>query len=139
MPAGTNPIFVNRPRVGMSNTITAANITKTLSTGTLNPVLFESNTVNGSYIDHIRAKPLGTNVTSVARFFLNNGGITTQANNNSMIAEVTLSPTTATQNAAQPNLIIPIKLALPPAWNVHVTLGTAVAAGWTFTAFGGDY
>ena len=133
------PVYVNKPRVGFSNTITAANITKTLQSGTITPVLFQANTVAGSYLDHIRAKPLGTNVASVARIFLNNGQSTALGNNNSMIAEVSLPPTTASVQAVLPNLILPIKMALPASWNVHVTIGTAVAAGWTFSAFGGDY
>jgi len=141
MPAGTNPIFINRPKVGFSNTITAGNISKDLSTGALNPTLFQANTLNGSYLDHIRAKPLGTNVASVARIFMHNGAVggLAQANNNAMIAEITLIATTTTENTAQPETILPLKLALPPGYNVHVLLGTAVAAGWTFGAFGGDY
>lgn len=141
MPAGTNPIYINRPRVGFSNTITAANITKDLSTGTLNPTLFQANTINGSYLDHIRAKPLGACTQSAARFFLHNGlvGGTGRANNNAMFAEITLPTTVATENVAQPEIILPVKLALPAGWNVHVTLATAVSGGWTFGAFGGDY
>lgn len=139
MPGATNPIFVRSPKIGFMNVITAANITKDLSTGTIPPAVFSSNTSEGSYLDHIRGKPIGTNVASVARVFLNNGGSTTGAANNTMIAEISLQVTTATDNVALPEIMLPIKMALPPRYNVHITLATAVAAGWAFQAYGGDY
>lgn len=139
MPAGTQPIYVSRPKVYWSNTITAANITKDLTTGTLNPPIFQANTANGSFVDHIRARATGTNVASVARIFLNNGSNTLNFLNNSMITEISLPITTISETGAQPDVILPLKMALQAGYNVHVTLGTAVAAGWEFTGFGGDY
>jgi len=137
----SSPLFIRTPKVGFSNVITASNTTKTLAAGTLNRVLFESNTAYGSYLDHIRARAVGTNVASVARIFINNGGVTTDAANNSMISEITLPPTSngTFEQSAQPDIILPLKMVLNPGWNVHVLLGTAVAAGWNFGAFGGDY
>ena len=143
MPAGTQPIYVSRPKVYWSNTITAANITKDLTSGTLNPPIFQANTSNGSFVDHIRARSVGTNVASVARIFLNNGGNTAQMNNgianNAMITEISLPVTNISETGAQPDVILPLKMALQAGYNVHVTLGTAVAGGWVFTGFGGDY
>lgn len=136
---GTSPIFINVPKVGMSNTLITQNQTKDLSSGTIPNPIFEANTVNGSYLDHIRAKPLGTNIASVARVFYNNGGPTTTATNNAMITEVSLPAITISEVAAQIDIVIPIKEALPPAANVYVVIGTTVAAGWTFTGWGGDY
>ena len=138
MPASTTPIFVTRPNVRSSNTITASNTTKDMTSGTLNH-LFASNTTNGSFIDHVRAKPLGTNIASVGRIFFNNGGATTNAVNNSLITEISLPATTLSEVAALVDMVVPLKLALPPAANMFVTIGTTVAAGWVFTSVGGDY
>lgn len=144
MPGGTIPQYIAVPKVGITNNVTAANISKDLTTGTLNRVLFESNTTNGigSYLDHIRAKPHGTNIATVARFFLNKGGDTTIAANNTLFLETTLPATNAVATGTTGGLsdvLIPIKMPIPPSYNVHVLLGTAVASGWKFSAFGGDY
>jgi hypothetical protein len=139
MPAGTNPIYVSKPAAYWSNNIIIANTTKDLSSGTINNPVFRANSTNGSFLDHIRARASGTNVATVARFFLNNGGATTGAANNAMFTEITLSPTTVSERSSQPDVIVPVKMALQAGYNVHVTLGTAVAAGWQFSAFGGDY
>lgn len=136
---GTAPIFVNVPKVYSSNTITAANVSKDLSTGTIPPPVFQANTTNGSFLDHIRAKPLGGQIASVARVFWNNGQATTTAINNAMITEISLPAITGTETAAQIDIVIPVKEALPPSANVYVLLGTAVANGWVFTGWGGDY
>lgn len=138
MPAGTQPIFVNRPKIGLSNNIIAANITKDLTTGTSNQI-FAANTLNGSYFDHVRAKALGTNIASVARIFYNNGGATTGFANNALMTEISLPATTLSEVAGLVDIAVPIKVALPASSNIYVTLGTAVAAGWTFMGVGGDY
>lgn len=139
MPGVTYPIYCRTPKMGFSANLTASNTTKDLSSGALYPPIFSSNTINGSFLDHIRMKPLGTNVTTVIRFFMNNGGVTTQANNNSMFAECTLPPVTVNEEGAQQDYTLIVKHALPPGYNVYATLGTAVAAGWRCASVGGDY
>jgi hypothetical protein len=142
MAANTNPIFVSIPRIFHSNNLTTQNQTKDLMSGTIPPPVFRAGT-EGGYLDHIRAKPLGTNIASAARVFLNNGGTTTGVldgrANNVMITEVSLPAITISEVAAQIDIAIPIKMALPPSWNVYVVLATTVAAGWVFTGVGGDY
>ena len=117
MPAATNPIYVSRPKVYWSNTITTANITKDLTSGTLNPPIFQANTTNGSFLDHIRVRSAGTNIGTVARIFLNNGGNTQQMSaaglaNNAMITEISLPVTTISETGAQPDVILPMKMDL---------------------------
>lgn len=135
---GSMPIFVHRAQI-KSNTQLAGNITKDLSTGTIPPPIFTANSANGSFLDHIRMKPLGTNVTTCARIFFNDGEATTVTNNNCLFTEVTLPAITVSEVASQNDVIIAVKTALPPNWNVYALLSQTVAAGWTFTAFGGDY
>jgi hypothetical protein len=88
-------------------------------------------------------RPAGTNIVTVARFFLNNGSTSATLGNNSLIDEFTLNATTAAAVAALPlYLWVPPAptgyLRLPVGYKLNVTLGTTVAAGYVFTAFGAD-
>lgn len=93
---------------------------------------------NGSFVGFIKIKPLGTNVTSVARFWINNGSTNATAANNFLFAEVTLPATTATTTAL-PDLSVPLNFALPAGYKINWALGIAVAAGWQATVVGGNY
>jgi hypothetical protein len=143
-PQGTTPIFVNVPVIYSSNVLITQNQTKDMTSGTIPNPVFKSNTSTGSYLDHIRAKPTGTNIASAARIFLNNGGVTTGLRadggaNNMLLTEISLPAITISEVAAQIDIVIPIKIALPPAWNVYTVLATTVAAGWVFIGIGADY
>jgi hypothetical protein len=94
---------------------------------------------NGSFVNFIKLKPLGTNVPSVARFWINNGGSNATATNNYLIAEMSLPATTASANAALVEITIPLQFAMEPAYKINFALGTTVAAGWQATVVGGDY
>lgn len=138
MPFNTQAIYVRKPAI-YSNTVIGSNTTKDLSTGTITEPFFRSNTSNGSYLEQIRVKPVGTNVATVLRIFYNNGLTTTTAENNSMIMEVTLPAYTMSEVSPSADLTFPVKMALPPSANLYATLGTAVASGWAVTGIGGDY
>lgn len=60
-------------------------------------------------------------------------------NNNYFYGEVSLPGTTATNTASTTDIDYPMNLALPPAYNIIVGLGTTVAAGWVVTVIGGKY
>lgn len=136
MAANTAPIFPLTPKATWTK-LTAAN-TLTDGTGTV-PVIFTAG-ADGGRLDKIRCRALGTNVATVVRVFLNNGSTAATATNNSLIAEKFLPATTAA-NAAEigPNIDIEINLAIPATYTVMVCIGTAVSAGWQFTALGGNY
>jgi hypothetical protein len=140
MAANTQPIFSTLGAISASGSQTAAN-TATDGTGTVGTIITANALGNnaGNFIQKIIARPLGTNVASVARIFWNNGGVNTTATNNSLIAEVSLPATSLSQSAAMTGIEIPINFALPPGHKLLVTLGTAVAAGWNFTAIAGQY
>jgi hypothetical protein len=135
MPANFSPIFPLTPQVAFT-TITGSN-TATDGTGTVNTI-FTAGT-NGSRVDYIRCRALGTNVATVLRVFINSGSNAT-ATNNSLFEELSL-PTTAASNTAEisGDYDIALNLSLPAAYKINVVLGTAVAAGWKVTAVGGDY
>jgi len=92
---------------------------------------------NGSRVDEIRIKSLGTNVQTAVRIFVNNGG---PAANDSLLYDKTIAATTLTQNAEETEVIIrPDFLKLPPLYRLYASIGTAVAAGIKITVNGGDY
>ena len=138
MPANTSPIFsIAGEAQWSSGAITAANTTTDLTSGTIYAI-FTGGT-NGSYIQRIRFRHLGTNVATVARVWINNGSTTGTAANNTLWDEITLAANTLSQTAAAINYELPFGFALPAGYVIYVTLGTAVAAGFRATVIGGDY
>lgn len=149
MANNTSQIFSLRPKIQWCN-LTAAN-TALDGTGTVGTI-FTATATSGvdSRIERIRCMALGTNVATVARFFVNNGSANTTAANNSLIAEIVLPATTA-GNAVAVTPTAPIELpsaldlnnlfpnGLPNGYKINVVLATAVSAGWQFTGFGADY
>ena len=134
----TSPIFsIAGDAQWSSGAITAANTTTDLTGGTIYAI-FTGGT-NGSYIQRIRFRHLGTNVATVARVWINNGSTTGTAANNTLWDEITLAANTLSQTAAAINYELPLGFALPAGYVIYVTLGTAVAAGFKATIIGGDY
>jgi hypothetical protein len=138
MAANTQPIFsIAGEAQWSSGAITAANTTTDLTSGTIYAI-FTGGT-NGSYIQRIRFRHLGTNIATVARVWINNGSTTGTAANNTLWDEITLAANTLSQTAAAINYELPFGFALPTGYVIYVTLGTAVAAGFRATIIGGDY
>jgi len=147
MPANTLQLFTGVPNCGFSAAITAANTAKD-GTGTTS-LIFTANATYGSRVDRIRAQALGTNVASVARIFINNGGSPATASNNVLYANFSLPATTGTETAGLVPAEVPnnativdstaFPIALPPGYRIYVCIGTAVASGWQFVATGGDF
>lgn len=138
MPANTSPIFSIAADIQwVSGAITAANTTTDLTSGTIYAIFTAG--ANGSYIQRIRFRHLGTNVATVARVWINNGSTTGTASNNTLWDEITLAANTVSQVAASINYELPFSFALPAGYVIYVTLGTAVAAGFRATVIGGDY
>lgn len=138
MPANTTPIF---SRLGDVQWITSAitqNTTADLTTGT-NYLVFTSDATNGGYVQRIRFRPLGTNVATVARVWINNGSTTGTQSNNILWDEISIAASTASNTAALSNYELPLNFALPSGYKIYVTLGTTVAAGFAVTVIGGKY
>jgi len=144
MPANLQPIFPATQKVSWG-TVTTANTAKD-GTGT-QVTVFTAGT-NGSRIDQIKIRPLGTNVATVVRFFINNGSTNATATNNSLAHETTAPASTLSEVAAQSDidvlinkgdaLVCPIPY-LPAGYKLNIAIGTTVAAGLQVTCFGGDY
>jgi hypothetical protein len=137
MAVNTSPIFSKKGDIQWSpSALSAANTAKD-GTGTVATVFTAG--PDGSFAQRLVARSLGTNIATVLRVFVNNGGATATAANNSLIAELALGATTLSENAAQPTMDLPLNFPLPPNFKLTCTLGTAVAAGYEVTVFGGTY
>ena len=133
----TLPIYTASGDTQWTVSATTANTSKDLTSGTAFTAFTSSST--GGYVQRIRFKPLGTNVATVARVWINNGDATTTAANNTLWDDISLPATTNSEISALPTFELPINMALPPNYRIIVTLGTAVAAGYTITVVGGKY
>jgi hypothetical protein len=139
MPANVQPIYTKTPDIQWgASSITAANTTTDLTSGTIYPI-FTADTTNGGFVQRIRFRSLGTNVVTVGRVWINNGSTTATASNNTLWDEITLNATTVSQTAALATQELPLNIALPAGYIIYVTLGTGVAAGFDVTVIGGKY
>ena len=137
MVANVNPIFPLTPVVGWTDAITAANTTKDGSSGTV--TLAFTAGADGSFVESITGQALGTNVASLARVFLNNGAATTTASNNALIGQIGLPAITLSENAEVATVSLTLNRAIPAGYRIYIVIATAVAAGWEFTVWGGNY
>jgi len=119
-----------QPITGASNSYDGTNANDTL--------IFTAG-ANGSVVRFIRCTAAGSNTTSVARVFINNGSTNATATNNTMIAQESLPAITAIATAATVTIDILLdEIELLPGWRLYLGLGTAVAAGWVCVAYGYD-
>ena len=138
MAQNITPIFPLAPRTSWSAAaITAAVVAKD-GTGAVTPV-FTAKAVDGSRVDYLKVRALGTNVATVMRVFINNGLTNATAANNVLFMERTIPATTLSETAELADNYIPLDISLPASFVINVTIGTAVAAGLMVTAVGGDY
>ena len=130
-----DPQYTTTPNIS-ADTETTANLLYD-GTGTVGTAFTAG--ANGSYVGFIKLKPLGTNVASVGRFWVNNGLTNATAANNYFISEISLPATTAATAAALIELTIPMNFAIEGGYKINWALGTTVAAGWQATVIGGNY
>lgn len=136
MPANTEPIFGITPNVGWAPAILTANTTMT-GVGTVS-VIFTAG-ANGSFFRKVLARPIGTNIQTVMRVFLNNGLDLTVAANNTLIGEVTIPATTASNTVPLFPAELMVNMPIPAGARITVTIGTTVATGIAPSGWGSDY
>lgn len=145
MAGNAAPIYSAQGEVAVNGVTTMPAVLQTAAAdytgiGVSNTLIFTSDATNGSYVQRIRGKALGTNVASVARVFLNNGaGNTASSLNNCFYGEFSLPATTAIATAATVEIDYNLNFALPPNFRLYIGLGTGVAAGWQFVCVAGNY
>lgn len=145
MAANINPIAILQPvnasdgNTALAPTLTAANNDYT---GVSAQVVFTAHATEGGRLGAIRLVPKGTNVATLVRIFLNNGGAIGTATNNQFLFEMALPASTASATAAQNIIEVPMGgnmrgINLQPGFRVTAQLATAVATGWVAQAIDG--
>lgn len=138
MPGNVQPIYSKVGDIQWITSVTATNTTTDLTSGTIY-LAFTADATNGGFVQRIRFRSLGTNSTTVARVWINNGGATGTATNNILWDEITLNATTATQVASLATQELPLNFGLPPGYRLYVTLGTGTSPGYAVSVIGGKY
>jgi len=96
---------------------------------------------NGSYIQKIRFRPVGSPAATVARVFISTS-TTTSATNTWLYDEITLPAVTVSQTAASSVFELPLNIAVDPNYLLYVTFGTSTGAagtGYSVVTIAGDY
>jgi len=138
MAQNTSPIFPLIPRVSWNTTAITTAVTAKDGTGTVSSI-FTADSVDGSRVDYLKVRALGTNVATVMRVFINNGQVNSTPANNVLFMERTIPATTISETSELADNFIPLNISLPAGYQINVTIGTSVAAGLMVTAIGGDY
>ncbi len=141
-----NPQFLSIPVIAHNNVNTLTANTAKDGTGTV--TFIQTNTggtladlvapAAGLWVDQIVVVPNGTNVATVMRLFANNGATNATAANNELIDNVTCPATTNSEVAALQPVVFVVKKLFPSGTKFFYTIGTAVAAGFSVTLFGGN-
>jgi hypothetical protein len=122
MAANTAPIFSRLGSVHGGTALTnAANDYNGVNIN--NQFIFDGDETNGSFIQKLRFKPLGTNVASVARVYVNNGNINTSSSHVTQVTGLTAA-TATTGGTLRPGTYFGIVQAVD-SWGGIANAGTA--------------
>lgn len=143
----TQPIYSKAGLAQWMIAMTAANTNTNINSGT-SYLIFTADATNGSYVPGVYVKTAPGSSSSfntaatVVRVWLNNGSTPSgAASNNVLIGELGLPATTFSNTAPQPDFYFPINRALPPGYQIYISLGTAPGSSGEFmaTVIGGKY
>jgi hypothetical protein len=145
MPANTAPIY---SATGAVDSV-AANNTGLVVGPTANTAQDGSGTLykaftagaNGSYVQKIRFRPVGSPAATVCRVFISTS-TTTSATATWLYDEITLPAVTVSQTAASSVFELPLNFALDPNYLLYVTFGTSTGSagtGYSVVTIAGDY
>ena len=145
MPANTSPIY---SITGATDSV-AANNSGLIVGPTANTAQDGSGTLyklftagaNGSYIQKIRFRPVGSPASTVCRVFISTS-TTTNATNTWLYDEITLPAVTLNQAAATSVFELPLNFAIEANYLLYVTFGTSTGSagtGYSVVAIAGDY
>lgn len=145
MPANTSPIYSiagDVSSVAANNTgLVVGPTANTAQDGT--GTLYKAFTAgaNGSYVQKVRFRPVGSPAATVARVFISSS-TTTSATVTWLFDEITLPAVTVSQTAASSVFELPLNFALPANYLLYVTFGTSTGAsgtGYSVVVVAGDY
>lgn len=151
MAANIDPIYGRTPDVQVGGAVLGPTAV-TLQDGTgATPIIFIADATEGGFVDEIRLKSVGSPAATVCRIFYCTStvvsgsftpGTTNTAANTAMIAEIALASITTSNSAAQNDIAIPIRKALPASTKLLIGFGTSTGAagtGYAVTTFGTKY
>jgi hypothetical protein len=145
MPANTSPIYsvtgdIDSVAANESGLIAGPTAnTAQNGTGTLYKA-FTAGT-NGSYVQKIRFRPVGSPAATVCRVFISSS-TSTSATATWLYDEITLPAVTVSQTAASSVFELPMNFALDPSYLIYVTFGTSTGSagtGYSIVTIAGDY
>jgi hypothetical protein len=96
---------------------------------------------NGSYVQKIRFRPVGSPAATVCRVFISSS-TSTSATNTWLYDEITLPAVTLSQTAASSVFELPLNFALNASYLLYVTFGTSTGStgtGYSVVTIAGDY
>ena len=96
---------------------------------------------NGSYVQKIRFRPVGSPAATVCRVFISSS-TTTSATVTWLYDEITLPAVTVSQTAASSVFELPLNFALNASYLLYVTFGTSTGStgtGYSIVTIAGDY
>jgi hypothetical protein len=134
----TNIIFPLVPSMQWPATALATANTAKDGTGTVLTV-FTAHATDGSRVDYLKSRAIGSNIATVMRVFINNGSTNATPANNVLFMERTIPATTLSEVAELADIMIPMDISLPAGYKINVTIGTTVAAGLMVAAIAGHY
>jgi hypothetical protein len=145
MPANTSPIY---SIVGATDSV-AANNSGLVVGPTANTALDGTGTLykaftagsNGSYVQKVRFRPVGSPAATVCRVFISSS-TTTSATATWLYDEITLPAVTVSQTAASSVFELPLNFAIDPNYLLYVTFGTSTGStgtGYSVVTIAGDY
>lgn len=145
MPANTSPIY----SIAGDIQSVAQNNSGLVVGPTANTALDGSGTLyklftagaNGSYVQKVRFRPVGSPAATVCRIFISSS-TTTSATNTWLYDEITLPAVTLSQTAASSVFELPINFALNASYLLYVTFGTSTGSagtGYSVVCVAGDY
>ena len=96
---------------------------------------------NGSYVQKIRFRPVGSPAATVCRVFISSS-TTTSATATWLYDEITLPAVTVSQTTASSVFELPLNFALNASYLLYVTFGTSTGStgtGYSIVTIAGDY
>ena len=145
MPANTSPIY---SIVGATDSVASnesglvvgptANTSQTGS-GTLYKAFTAG--ANGSYVQKMRFRPVGSPAATVCRVFISTS-TSTSTTVTWLYDEITLPAVTVSQTAASSVFELPLNFALDPNYLLYMTFGTSTGSagtGYSIVTIAGDY
>lgn len=145
MPANTSPIYsivgaVDSVATNNSGLVVGPTANTALDgTGTMYKAFTAGS--NGSYVQKVRFRPVGSPAATVCRVFISSS-TTTSATATWLYDEITLPAVTLSQTAASSVFELPINVALDPSYLLYVTFGTSTGSagtGYSVVTIAGDY